>query len=75
MEMGRDVAQHWLAVPNIEPVSVVFISVFLRRPSIFHNTSKAMDLAERMAIEEQVSRLSTAIEKYNTELILKKVSP
>ncbi|EYB89297.1 hypothetical protein Y032_0233g3084 [Ancylostoma ceylanicum] len=51
MEMGRDVAQHWLAVPDIEP---------------------AMDLAERMAIEEQVSRLSTAIEKYNTELILKK---
>ncbi|EPB71338.1 hypothetical protein ANCCEY_09556 [Ancylostoma ceylanicum] len=57
MEMGRDVAQHWLAVPDIEPRSFVL---------------KAMDLAERMAIEEQVSRLSTAIEKYNTELILKK---
>ncbi|RCN41464.1 hypothetical protein ANCCAN_12573 [Ancylostoma caninum] len=51
MEMGRDVAQHWLTVPDIEP---------------------AMDTAERMAIEEQVSRLSTAIERYNTELILKK---
>ncbi|ETN75589.1 hypothetical protein NECAME_12290 [Necator americanus] len=51
MEMGRDVAQHWLSAPNIEP---------------------AMDTAERLAIEDQVNRLNMAIEKYNTELILKK---
>ncbi|KAK5968139.1 hypothetical protein GCK32_003275 [Trichostrongylus colubriformis] len=31
-----------------------------------------MDAAERLAIEEQVNRLGLAIEKYNTELILKK---
>ncbi|VDM72717.1 unnamed protein product [Strongylus vulgaris] len=31
-----------------------------------------MDSSERVAIEEQVTRLSMAIEKYNTELILKK---
>ncbi|KAJ1352879.1 hypothetical protein KIN20_009370 [Parelaphostrongylus tenuis] len=51
IEMGRLVAQHWLATSDIEP---------------------PMDENERMAIEEQVNRLSTAIEKYSTELILKK---
>ncbi|KAK6035255.1 hypothetical protein COOONC_27240 [Cooperia oncophora] len=51
LEIGRKIAQDWLATPNIEP---------------------PMDAAERMGIEEQVNRLGEAIEKYNTELILKK---
>ncbi|VDO31148.1 unnamed protein product [Haemonchus placei] len=51
MEIGRNIAQHWLMDPASEP---------------------AMDDTERISIEEQVNRLGVAIEKYNTELILKK---
>ncbi|XGW10553.1 hypothetical protein V3C99_012225 [Haemonchus contortus] len=51
MEIGRNIAQHWLMGPASE---------------------QAMDDAERISIEEQVNRLGVAIEKYNTELILKK---
>ncbi|VDM58778.1 unnamed protein product [Angiostrongylus costaricensis] len=51
MEVGRDVAQHWLTASDIEP---------------------PMDRNERVEVEEQVNRLNVAIERYNTELILKK---
>lgn len=51
LEMGRDVAQQWLTIPD---------------------TEQPLEELERIAIEEQVSRLSEAIEKYYTELILKR---
>uniref|UniRef100_A0A0K0DF05 Rod_C domain-containing protein n=1 Tax=Angiostrongylus cantonensis TaxID=6313 RepID=A0A0K0DF05_ANGCA len=51
MEVGRDVAEHWLTASDIEP---------------------SMDRNERVEVEEQVNRLNIAIERYNTELILKK---
>ncbi|WKY03407.1 hypothetical protein Q1695_004836 [Nippostrongylus brasiliensis] len=51
LEIGRDVAQQWLMVPD---------------------ESQPMDESERLAVEENVKRLGEAIEKYNTELILKR---